>query len=140
MGNNTIVWEGLGGLSHGSFFRVCSDDSSIDEKPPGTSLPKSPPDSLRQTAFKIMTGEAFCYSPNLSWLLMAAGTWCVFPYELEESNHASVVDLAKDRVVVNLALALAYIGFWHWALYFRGFCHRPYVPNRIYRVSKVLHK
>ena len=141
----TYRLEGLGGLSHGSFFRKGSD--VIDsEKPPGMSLPQDPPESLRETTFKILTGESFCYSPNLSWFLMAVAVWCIFPYDLEpydaddtESGVLALLELVKDRLVINHVLALLYIGFWHWALYIRGYCQRPFVPNRIYNTAKVIH-
>ena len=134
-------------MSRGSFFRA---SVSIDTaKPPGTSTPKNPPETLTETAAKILTGEAFCYSPNLSWFLLAAGTWCIFPYDLEgrhniddehDSNETAVMRrIVFHRLVINHSLALAYIGFWHWALYVRGICSRPYVPNRVYKPSKVLH-
>jgi sterol desaturase/sphingolipid hydroxylase (fatty acid hydroxylase superfamily) len=139
---NGITLEGLGGLSHGSIFRV--SDSVNTSKPPGTSLPETPPETLSETTFNILTGEAFCYSPNLSWFLMTVGAWCVFPYDLEEQESSSnattsLLKIVSNRLVINHALALAYIGFWHWALYFQDLCHRPYVPNRIYSFPKVSH-
>ena len=138
-----ITWEGLGGLSRGSIFRV--SDSVNTSKPPGTSLPETPTETLSETTSKIFTGEAFFYSPNLSWFLMTVGAWYVFPYDLEEQESSSnattsMLEVVSNRLVFNHSLALAYIGFWHWALYLQDLCHRPYVPNRIYSFfPKVLH-
>ena len=140
-----IELEGLGGLCKGSFFKA-PIDSVAAGKPPGMSLPQTPPKPLKGTFFRIMIGKEFCYSPNLSWFLMVAAAWCVFPYNLDEynsddkeANVATLLELVKNRLVINHSLALFYISFWHWALYIRGFCERPYVPNRIYNVPKVLH-
>ena len=140
-----IELEGLGGLCRGSFLKAPIDSISAS-RPPGTSLPQNPPESWRETTSKILTGRAFCYSPNLSWFLMAATAWCIFPYNLEkysdndiESKAATLLELVKRRLAINNVLALAYIGFWHWALYIQHYCNRPYIPNRAYSVSKVLH-
>ena len=141
---NSIKWEGLGGLSQGSILRA-SGGLINASKPPGTSLPKTPPESLRESTSKILTGEAFFYSPNVSWFLMTVIVWCAFPYNLEgynkneESTIDTLLDVMKNRLVINNVLVLAYIGFWHWALYIGDLCNRPFVPNRIYGLSKVLH-
>jgi len=143
-----IVWEGLGGLSHGSFLRA--NDSINSSKPPGTYLPETPPETMSEMTSKILKGEAFCYSPNLTWFLMAVGMWCVFPYDLKEeesevsgfaseSTSSTMSTIFCHRLAINHCLAMGYIGFWHWALYVKGLCHRPYVPNRTYGYPKVLH-
>ena len=43
------------------------------------------------------------------------------------------------RFGVNFVVIFSYFGFWHSSLYFFGMSKRPFNPNRIYRVSKVLH-
>jgi len=149
----TIKLEGLGGLSQGSFFKVSAEKINL-HKPPGTSLPNNNTDdkpqslpTLGETFRKILTGEAFCYSPNLTWFLLAVGAWCFFPYDLEyasnddssSNKYERVWKIAKHRLIVNHGLALAYIGFWHYVLYFRNVCQRPYVPNRVYGTQKVWH-
>jgi hypothetical protein len=94
-----ITWEGLGGLSRGSIFRV--SDSVNTSKPPGTSLPETPTETLSETTSKILTGEAFFYSPNLSWFLMTVGAWYVFPYDLEEQESSSNATTSMLEVVSN---------------------------------------
>ena len=43
------------------------------------------------------------------------------------------------RLIVNTLVIFAYYGFMHSSLYFWGLGERPFHPNRIYRISKVLH-
>eukprot|EP00536_Pseudo-nitzschia_multiseries_P004586 jgi/Psemu1/285196/fgenesh1_pg.77_\ len=80
---------------------------------------------------------------------MAAGCWQLVPYDLEpepepgsggDHHHRHLLgDALRERLGINLAGAFAYVGFWHWILYGRGICRRPFVPNRAYRIEKVLH-
>lgn len=137
-----VQWDGIGGLSHGSFF--LASDSVDKSKAPGKT--EVVPESLGQTFRKILIGEAFCYSPNLTWFLMAACSWCIFPYNLESPalsstsrTHVELINALFERVYINYGLAMTYICFWHWVLYIRGICERPFVPNRVYNVTKVLH-
>ena len=43
------------------------------------------------------------------------------------------------RFVVNLGITFGFFGFWHCVLYGLGWSERPFMPNRTYRVGKVLH-
>ena len=110
-------WEGLGGLSHGSFFRAIElpKKSSSQSETTCQTEDGNAPENLSEMTVKILTGEAFCYSPNLSWLLMAVAAWWVFPYNLDttEGGNTTVYDALIDRLAINLFLALGYIGFWH---------------------------
>jgi len=154
------ILNGIGGLSHGSFFRI--QDSSVlqgQERGQGGRGPTT--ESLAPQLYKIMIGESFIYSPNLTWLIMSVCVWRIVPYNLDidldlrdntnntNTTNVRVVPLQPpllqdvlillDRIYINLFLALSYITFWHCALYFWGYCNRPFVSNRIYNIHKVLH-
>ena len=43
------------------------------------------------------------------------------------------------RFLVNLAITFGFFGFWHVVLYALGWSERPFMPNRRYKVDKVLH-
>ena len=158
------VLNGLGGLSHGSFFRV--SDNVDTSRPPGAPPPPPPPQrkndnttsdnsvgTLSTTFQKIVTGEEFLYSPNLTWFLMAVLVWLYFPYNLDpfdddDYNTNSMTTTPRDEIIqmfwnrflLNHVVFLGYISFWHIVLYiYPKMCTRPYVPNRRYNVAKVIH-
>ena len=43
------------------------------------------------------------------------------------------------RFCVNFSIVFGYYGFWHGALYYLDWSQRPYLPNREYKLSKLLH-
>lgn len=43
------------------------------------------------------------------------------------------------RFKINFGVVSLYYGFWHCALYLWGMSERPFNPNRVYRIEKVLH-
>ena len=135
---SSSFWDGLGGIIKGSFFEV---SPLVDtEKPPGaTSLwiqqGTKEQQSVSNSLWKILTLQAFMFSPNLVWVIMAAVVYMLFPYNLhEEQGYGRIV---VERLVVNLNVCLSYIGFWHFAVYFCNVSHRPFVPNRQYNIDKV---
>jgi sterol desaturase/sphingolipid hydroxylase (fatty acid hydroxylase superfamily) len=153
------ILNGIGGLSHGSFFRI-QDELSVkvqkeQERGQGRqgqgqgqggrpAAEKEDPSSLPSQLYKIMIGKSFVYSPNLTWLIMAVCVWCIVPYNLDSDvntnvNVVQLQDVILDRIYINYLLALSYITFWHCALYYWGYCNHPFVPNRIYNIHKVLH-
>ncbi len=111
-------------------------------KAPGTTKPL-PPKSLRHEIAWILTGQAFLYSPNLVWFVMACGVWFFFPYDLQQpgddARTSTLMNVATHRLAINHILAFGYIGFWHVVLYTFHICQRPFVPNRKYSLDKVLH-
>ena len=40
---------------------------------------------------------------------------------------------------MNAGITFGFFGFWHCVLYGLGWSERPFMPNRKYRLSKVLH-
>lgn len=84
---------------------------------------------MNETIRTILIGNAFFYSPNVTWFLMAVCLWYLVPYDLEIGNVNGGPEFEFDfgralleRLPMNLGIALAYIGFWHWILYGYGIC------------------
>lgn len=40
---------------------------------------------------------------------------------------------------MNFGITFGFFGFWHCVLYLLGWSERPFVPNRRYKLSKVIH-
>lgn len=144
--------NGLGGLSHGSFFFSVGDgDDAVDVAPSSSSRSGSTSSQHQQqqqkdvsTSYRdILTFRSFLYSPNLTWLIMAAVVWQIYPYplllSLDEESIFQWQDFFRRRLAFNVLLAFGYIGFWHVTLYGLHWCHRPFVANRQYKVQKVWH-
>jgi sterol desaturase/sphingolipid hydroxylase (fatty acid hydroxylase superfamily) len=122
--------NGIGGTVHGSFFRV-SDEVDTSKPPGATSI--GGPQTVRETLVEILTGQAFFYSPNFSWFLLACAAWWLAPYQLEHT--LSWQENLRERLLVNHILAFGYVGFWHVALYWWHWCTRPFCANRSYNYS-----
>ena len=52
----------------------------------------------------------------------------------------SKVSKKSWRFAVNFGITFGFFGFWHCALYLFGWSERPFLPNRRYRLSKVIWK
>lgn len=142
--------DGLGGTIDGSFFRA---PTWVDlSRPPGTTsqwemnlgTPHIP---------ALLTGQAIVYSPNLVWLLIAAGIYVLAPYDLtsmtSDGNSDSLdyhhqqqqhsLQWFLKRAGLNVTIMLLYYGFWHTTLYGLGWASRPFAQGRVYRWSKLCH-
>jgi hypothetical protein len=138
--------NGLGGLSHGSFFRIA--DSVDNSQSPGSASVQD--GKSLPSYWKILSFQSFLYSPNLTWLLMASLVWQMYPYPLSISTGSTHDPPAQSasfvwrsflwkRLIFNILLSFVYIGFWHITLYTFHWCKRPFVPHRQYNPQKVLH-
>ena len=138
--------DGLGGTIDGSFFRAPTwVDLSL---PPGTTSQWDM--NLGSPNLKaLLTGQAIVYSPNLIWLLIAAGIYMFAPYDLNainKSNGSRIQDRQQEqlqwflhRAGLNVTIMLLYYGFWHTVLYGFGWSSRPFSQGRVYRWSKLCH-
>ena len=128
------TFNGLGGTVQGSFFRA--DDSVDVSKPPGCT-PVRVPLNVSDCLLPILTGQAFLFSPNLSWFLLACSVWVVFPYDLNVSKTWQ--DQLWERSIINHVVVFGYVGFWHVALYGWNWAKRPFVEDREYSLSRLGH-
>jgi hypothetical protein len=134
------MWlEGVGGTVEGSFFKT---PPFVDlNKPPGsTSLATEVP-TTSSFLWSYLSASYFFYSPNLTWCLIAAGVYVVFPYgPLENWRGETLAGLAVKRLCINFFVTIGYTGFWHVVLYSLGWCSRPFSSCRaIGNVSAVVH-
>lgn len=87
----------------------------------------------------IITGWYLFFSPNLVWLIIALGSYFLFPYDLEAAKSFESVSWITHRLLINTGIVLSYFGFWHVVLYFFNWAQRPFNNNRTYKWGKVIH-
>jgi sterol desaturase/sphingolipid hydroxylase (fatty acid hydroxylase superfamily) len=136
----------MGGLSEfagtqsGRFFKTLAPH--IDQsKPPGsTPLPRSTFGGYIVNALLLRHIWA---SPNFVWIVISLVMYFAFPYDLGKNSAAASAPLSivyfKERLLLWLVVTMGYNGFWHVVLYILNWSERPYIPNRIYNLSKVAH-
>jgi len=88
---------------------------------------------------KLVTGYFLFFSPNLVWLAIALADYFLFPYDYEAAKSLTNLNWVFQRFCVNFVITFGFFGFWHVVLYILGWSERPFMPNRRYKVSKVVH-
>ena len=73
------------------------------------------------------------------WLVIALADYFLFPYDFEAAKSLTDLNWVFYRFCVNFGITFGFFGFWHVTLYILGWSKRPFMPNRQYRVSKVVH-
>merc|ERR1719357_602102 len=133
----SVLPAGFAGAGpNGSFFEA---PEWVDQsKPPGqTSQEKAV--APEGWWIPLVTGKFLFFSPNLVWLAIALVDYFVFPYDYQAARRFENFNWVYYRFVVNLGITFGFFGFWHCVLYGLGWSERPFMPNRTYRVGKVLH-
>eukprot|EP00466_Bigelowiella_natans_P002817 jgi/Bigna1/130471/aug1.11_g5179 len=127
--------DGLAGTVDGSFFKA---PKWVDQnKPPGATSQAKELEKVPRWG-EILTGYEFIFSPNLVWLAFAVFDHWVFPYDLEAAKQYEW-GWVLERFLVNTVMCALYYGYWHFVLYGLGWGKRPFMANRQYRFSKLLH-
>ena len=70
-------------------------------------------------------GLPFIYSPNLVWFAIALAVYVVFPYDMEAAA-AWDSSFLLQRTLINLAVGMAWYGYWHVSLYSLGWGTRKF--------------
>ena len=70
-------------------------------------------------------GLPFIYSPNLVWFAIALAVYVVFPYDMEAAAAWDSSFLVQ-RTLINLAVGMAWYGYWHVSLYSLGWGTRKF--------------
>jgi sterol desaturase/sphingolipid hydroxylase (fatty acid hydroxylase superfamily) len=117
-------------MDHFSEFQISIDT----EKAPGTTSIAGP-STIGNVCKDILTASFFFYSPNLIWFMIAVIAWAIVPYDIGNS----ISELAINRLAINCGLVFGFFGFWHLSLYYFDKGERPFVANRQYSWTKVLH-
>eukprot|EP00756_Hemistasia_phaeocysticola_P057237 Hpha_TRINITY_DN33863_c0_g1::TRINITY_DN33863_c0_g1_i1::g.27316::m.27316 len=129
---------GFGGTSRGSFFEAAE---WVDmKKPPGHTPMGQPTASsmIVEAIWQVVTLQAFFFSPNLVWALIALGTHIIVPYDLAVAKEWHL-DWVATRALVNLGLFFSYYGFWSVTLYLFRVCSRKYKPEHTPPLARLLH-
>jgi sterol desaturase/sphingolipid hydroxylase (fatty acid hydroxylase superfamily) len=130
-----IIPGGFAGTGpNGSFFE--SPEWVDTRKAPG--LTPQPPFQSHMWLDQI-TGKFMFFSPNLVWLCVALADYFYFPYDFESAKQFEDLGWVGHRALVNLAIVLSYVGFWHVVLYAYDWSKRPFNPTRVYKYGKVAH-
>ena len=92
---------------------------------------------IRNVPFVLVT------TPNFVWAILSLLFYATVPYNLGPESSAAQAPISSafflERFPVWFSITFGYVSFWHVALYFFQMAQRPFVPNRIYNVNKVLH-
>jgi sterol desaturase/sphingolipid hydroxylase (fatty acid hydroxylase superfamily) len=82
-------------------------------------------------------------SPNFVWCNIALMVYFFAPYNFISDavvlQNPLSLDFLASRLQVWMPLVLGYNAFWHSSLYFYGLAKRPFIRERKYNLSKVLH-
>jgi len=127
-------------------FAGTGPNGSFFEAPAWVDKSKAPGTTSQEAAvappgwwIPLATGKFLFFSPNLVWLLIALVDYFVFPYDFQAAKTFDSLDWVYYRFAVNFGITFGFFGFWHCALYLFGWSERPFLPNRRYRLSKVIH-
>merc|ERR550517_155098 len=132
-----LVPGGFAGTGpNGSFFEA---PAWVDKsKAPGTTS-QEPAVAPPGWWIPLATGKFLFFSPNLVWLAIALFDYFVFPYDFQAARSFDSLDWVYFRFAVNFGITFGFFGFWHCVLYLLGWSERPFLPNRRYKLSKVIH-
>jgi sterol desaturase/sphingolipid hydroxylase (fatty acid hydroxylase superfamily) len=126
------------GMHHGHFWGA--SDPSIDTSMPPLATPIPPP-TFSAWLFSGLTLRHIIWSPNLVWLVISVALYIVFPYD---SNLMAIgaqgpitMEYFRQRLPFWMVVVIGYFAFWHVTI--ESWCRRSFVPNRPYRIAKVLH-
>lgn len=107
--------------------------------PPGmTNMPIPTVSSwIRNVPFVVLT------TPNFIWATISFLLYAAAPYNIGPGSSAALAPVSSafflERFPVWFSLTFGYVSFWHIALYYLRLAQRPFVPNRVYTIDKVIH-
>jgi len=130
------------GLINGAYFGEPPAYVSKDKKPGMSEVPKPTlPGWLAASPFVLVT------SPNFIWAVVSLLVYFLAPYDLSATGAAARAPLSlaflAERLPLWLGVTLAYVGFFHLALYpladTLAWAKRPFIEGRVYSLEKVAH-
>ena len=126
------------GMQQGHFWGTSSRSVDVSKPPLATPIP---PPTLLLWAKSGLTLSHVIWSPNLIWLVISVALYILFPYDESLMNvgrqGAITSDYFQRRLPFWMAVVIGYFLFWHITI--ESWCRRSFIPNRPYRLSKVLH-
>lgn len=122
------------------FFKIVPSYVDRKEEPGYSILPKP---TYWDWIYSAITLHHVWASPNTIWSAIALGMYFYFPYDLSSSSVASkgpiTLDFFYARFPLWFVVTFGYALYWHVTLYYLNWADRPFIPNRVYNVPKVLH-
>lgn len=103
-----------------------------------------PPPTFSLWVTSSLKLEHLIWSPNLVWLIISVAIYIVFPYDLDPQTSAArdgpiTAKYFSERLPLWMCIVMGYFSFWHVTTCLTGWCTRSIIPNRPYRITKVLH-
>lgn len=128
----------LFGLTNGKYFGEPPLYVDKTKKPGMTALPKPTLISwLYKSPYILIT------SPNFVWASISLLLYFYAPYDLEPGSPATLAPISykfiSERLPLWASLVLGYFSFWHISIYGFQLATRPFIENRKYSLTKVMH-
>lgn len=126
------------GLTNGKYIGEPPKYVDKTRAPGMTNLPKPTlVNWLKNSPYILIT------TPNFVWASIAFLFYYCFPYDLSPGSSAALAPISytflSERLPLWVTLTLGYFSFWHIALYGFNLASRPFIANRKYNISKVIH-
>jgi len=87
----------------------------------------------------LVTGTYLFFSPNIIWLTIALTIYFLAPYDIQAAKTLDNMDWIFNRFWINFVVTFGYYGFWRCTLDIFGWSSRPFNPQRLIGLAKVLH-
>ena len=82
-------------------------------------------------------------TPNFVWAIISLFLYTMAPYNLGQDSAAALAPISSafflERFPLWFGITFGYFSFWHVALYGMNMAQRPFIADRTYRISKVVH-
>lgn len=127
--------DGFAGIRKSSVFKSTADWVDM-KKPPGHTSQKV---SATKTISDIMTLRHFFFSPNLVWFTIALATHLIVPYDIDAAKKGWNASWMLERLAVNVAVGIAYYGYFWVALYRMKWSQRKFKPGSFPTAGNMAH-
>ena len=126
------------GRINGKYFREAPLYVDRTKAPGMTDLPKPTVVGwLKNSPYILIT------SPNFVWACISLVLYFYAPYSLTPDSSAALAPISytflSERLPLWTSVTLGYFSFWHISLYGFNLASRPFIANRKYNVTKVIH-
>lgn len=126
------------GMVNGKYFGEPPLYVNKDLPPGMTDIPKTSLVAwIRNAPFILIT------SPNFVWAIISLCVYIFMPYNLGINSTAAISPINSvfffQRFPIWFSLTFGYFSFWHVTLYLLNMGKRPFIKDRSYNLSKVIH-
>ena len=126
------------GLTNGKYFGEPPLYVDKTRAPGMTELPKpTVVQWIKKNPYILIT------SPNFIWASISLLLYYLAPYDISPESTAAQGPVStaflSERAPLWFSLTLGYFSFWHVSLYGFNLSSRPFIADRTYNMSKVIH-